>query len=563
MEIEGKSIMILGGWGQVGIAVGRTLIQENPKRLIISSLRDEESVLAVEELKKVPNASETEFSSFGGNILVRKKLEKIPIRKLLEDRTYRTMLIEDVFGEKFFEIAENSFIYEQFQKYCPDVVIDCINTATALAYQPLYDSVRRIRKAISEPAREKLAVEVEKLICTLYVPQLIRHVQILYYTMRKFKTKMYIKIGTSGTGGMGLNIPYTHSEEKPSSALLSKSSVAGAHTLLLYLMARTPDAPIIKEIKPTAAICWKEIDYGGISRKGEIHLHDCPPENALILNDQLTLNDKTFSNPTGETLQSVYIDTGENGQFSLGEFTALTALGQMEFVTPEEIASIVISEIKGRNTGHDMISAFDSADLGPSYRAGVLRSYAINVMKEMECSTNTDSVAFLNLGPPRLSKLLYEAHLLKQCCHTVRRLATSDAKALSDATGRLVIKDASLRSRIISIGIPVLLGDGKKLIRGPEVSIPVNKGDNTVEISGESIEKWAESGWVDLRKKNMQKWIDRAQKILMEAKQSSNDRISSQFERGEWFWNNDSPLTIGELVGWIFITEDKGRRMKG
>lgn len=567
MEIEGKSIMILGGWGQVGMAVGRALIQEHPKKLIVSSLEDEEALSAIKKLEKIPNASKIDFYSFGGSIFVRKGLEKTSsddsLKNTIDDQSYRSMLIEDVFGEKFFETAENSFIYQQFEKYRPDVVIDCINTATALAYQPLYDSVRRIRRVITESDREKLVEEVEKLLCTLYIPQLIRHVQILYYTMREFKTKMYIKIGTSGTGGMGLNIPYTHSEERPSNALLSKSSVAGAHTLLLYLMGRTPDAPIVKEIKPTAAICWKEIDYNKIFRKKrEIHLHDCPPENALILNDKLLLNDEKFSNPTGDMLQSVYIDTGENGQFSLGEFIALTTLGQMEFVTPGEIASIVISEIKGRNTGHDMISAFDSANLGPSYRAGVLRSYAINMMKEKECNTNTDSVAFLNLGPPRLSKLLYEAYLLKQCCPTLGRLAVSNAETLSKDTERLVVNDANLRSRIISIGVPILLSDGKRLLRGQKIRIPVNKGNEIEEITDNSIENWTKSGWVDLRKKNMRKWIDRAQKILKEAKQSSNDRITSQFDRGEWFWNSDSPLDIGELVGWIFITEDKGRRMK-
>ena len=81
---------------------------------------------------------------------------------------------------------------------------------------------------------------LETLLVTDYVPQLIRHVQVLYQAMVKAGTRAYVKIGTSGTGGMGLNIPYTHSEEKPSRVLLSKSALAGAHTLLLFLMARTP-----------------------------------------------------------------------------------------------------------------------------------------------------------------------------------------------------------------------------------------------------------------------------------------------------------------------------------
>ena len=74
---------------------------------------------------------------------------------------------------------------------------------------------------------------------------------------------------------MGLNIPYTHSEEKPSRVLLSKSALAGAHTLLLFLMARTPGGPITKEIKPAAAIAWKRIGYGEILRGGRpVPLYD-------------------------------------------------------------------------------------------------------------------------------------------------------------------------------------------------------------------------------------------------------------------------------------------------
>ena len=112
----------------------------------------------------------------------------------------------------------------------------------------------------------------------LYVPRLIRHIQVLYRGMIEAETQIYIKIGTSGTGGMGLNVPYTHSEEKPSRVLLSKSAVAGAHSLLLFLMARTPGAPITKEIKPAAAIAWKKIAHGPIVRGGqELHLVEAEP----------------------------------------------------------------------------------------------------------------------------------------------------------------------------------------------------------------------------------------------------------------------------------------------
>jgi hypothetical protein len=40
--------------------------------------------------------------------------------------------------------------------------------------------------------------------------------------MKRAGTRMYVKIGTAGTGGMGLNVPFTHAEERPSRVLLAK-----------------------------------------------------------------------------------------------------------------------------------------------------------------------------------------------------------------------------------------------------------------------------------------------------------------------------------------------------
>ena len=223
------------------------------------------------------------------------------------------------------------------------------------------------------------------MLCTLYIPQLIRHIQILYNSMSAVKTKIYMKIGTSGTGGMGLNIPYTHSEEKPSRVLLSKSSIAGAHTLLLFLMGRTPAGPITKEVKPTAAIAWKRIEFGEIKRSGKpIELIDVPVSETVPLNGKFVIcSDKKYRT-TGETLKSVFIDTGENGIFSRGEFETITAQKQMEFVTPEEIADVVIYEIKGGNTGRDIVSAFDHATLEPTYRAGYMQHTAVEKLAELE-----------------------------------------------------------------------------------------------------------------------------------------------------------------------------------
>ena len=134
---------------------------------------------------------------------------------------------------------------------------------------------------------DEYVAAVERLLASIYVPQLVRHIQILHEAMKRAGTRAYLKVGTSGTGGMGLNIPYTHGEERPSRVLLSKAAMAGAHSLLLFLMARTPGAPAIKEIKPSAAITWKQIGYGPDQEaRTRIPLYDCLPDQGVSLNGQ-------------------------------------------------------------------------------------------------------------------------------------------------------------------------------------------------------------------------------------------------------------------------------------
>ena len=73
---------------------------------------------------------------------------------------------------------------------------------------------------------------------------------------------------------------------------------------------------------------------------------------------------------------------------------------------------------------------------------------------------------FRDAGPPRLSKLLYEAYLLKTCFGDIRTVARTEGKILSRRLFDLLESDDNLRSHVISIGIPILLPDGKSLVRG-------------------------------------------------------------------------------------------------
>ncbi len=388
MDIQGKHVMIFGGWGLVGRAIAKQILDAKPASLVVTSLRSNEAEEIENILRNYPGNPGIDIHAESGDLFVREDLSTLSKSSIYGDPELMTHIIHDIYDDLSPEIIQKSRLYQLMNQYKPDILIDCINTATAFAYQNVYQIVAELRAEIAQVRAgggnaDKLVETTERAIATLYIPQLIRHVQILIESLHQAETRLYLKVGTSGTGGMGFNIPYTHSEEKPSKMLMSKSSLAGAHTMLLWLLGRTPHSPLIKEIKPTAAIAWKKIGYGKVVRKGShIPLYDCLPDARTVLGDQLKRTpEPLWSKLDDAYLESVYIDAGENGYFSAGEFSVLTAEGQMEFVTPEEIADLTMLEIQGGNTGNDIISSLDSSVLSPSYRAGLIRKDAIEKME--------------------------------------------------------------------------------------------------------------------------------------------------------------------------------------
>ena len=262
---------------------------------------------------------------------------------------------------------------------------------------------------------------------------------------------------------------------------------------------------------------------------------------------------------TDEVLETAYIDTGENGIFSLEEFALLTTAAQMEFVTPEEIARILIFEIEGGNTGHDVINALDNAVLGPTYRAGLMRHWALERMEELERQGETRSVAFEMLGPPRNSKLLYEAHLLREAFGTMTAVRDSTAADVAEALDRLLDKHPRLASEALAVGIPILLRSGE-LLRGPSVIVP--SGKCNVEVTAQRLEGWIHDGWIDLRESNCETWIARFEKIHEEMLAMPEEDTSSRYMRNRRFWHEAKQIQPGKIVGWILSVEEEGDRMK-
>ncbi len=562
-----RSVLILGGAGLIGFEIARAVAREiEPHLLIIGGLFEREVEDALAALRaEFPHLK---LEGVWGDVFLRKEDRGLTRRQLIEDLARRETLFQDLFGD-LDRAYEKSWLVAIIRRFKPEIIVDSINTATAIGYQDVYTNSIEAREILDRLARaierkdlaalaamrEEALRKIETLIVSQGIPELVRHTLLLYRAMVEAKTRLYLKIGTTGTGGMGLNIPYTHSEDRPSALLLSKSAIAFAHTGLLFLMARTAGGPIVKEIKPAALVSYRRIAFQTVRRGGEpIYVY---ASKVVSLGEvlELVLPPEEFERL--EELKVVGVDTGENGFFARGEFETITSLHQMEAVTPEEIAQAAALEIKGSNTGVDVIAAIDGAVMPPSYRAGYLRGLVIERLKQLERETGTYSIAIGQLGPPELTKLLYEAHLLKMRYKTLIAVIEADPQEMAESLYRLICR-SKIRDVITSIGVPILTPDGRRLFRGPLIRIPEIKGESRVRITRADMDRWAQKGWVDLRPENMRVW-QRRFRIMAQNIGAMVDQGSAAITRASY---TSEKINIGEVVGWIFNNEEQSYRIK-
>lgn len=557
--------LILGGAGLVGTQVVRHIVQSmSPRRVVVASLLEPEAREACERLEREFGDS-VSFVPAWGNLFVPNKMATLRRDQILDASGLRRELLDAVYGP-FGTAYRDNHLVRLIREHRPEVIVDSVNTATGFSYQDVFDGVAKVRDWIKDDTYDAHGMrDLETFLLSQTSPQLIRHVQFLHRATTEYNTRVYIKVGTTGTGGMGLNIPYTHSEDKPSRKLLAKTEAAFGHTGLLFLLARTPKAPIVKEVKPAAMI-----GYRAVQVKTVRDLHDntqlfTSRQVGLKAGGKLPLREDPAQYERDGELRVAVVDTGENGVFTRGEFSAITALGQMEYITPEEIARVVVREIVGANTGQDIISALDGSVLNPSYKAGLVRGVALRDLEAVEeaaidSGEGVPSIAVGKLGPPELSKLLFEAGLFRHVYRTLAAMVADDRPAEQVAAELVAALAPSSIDRLgPSIGVPVLLPDGRTLVRGPWINVPEVVGHNTsATVDERAVDTWAKKGWIDLRPSNVTLWRDRARRMsqarsdLREAGSAAANIRTFMSDRFE----------LGEVVAWIFNNEMEGYRVK-
>ena len=531
--MEYNTILFIGT-GQIGKAVLNQVLKKQPKRIIIHNLTENKSIKVCEQFsKKYP---EIEFICSYGNIFMPYKLKDLSNDNLYEKSE---KIIEYFYNEINNNVLEKSRIVTLIKKYKPNLIIDAINTATVLgnSYNP-EDNLKRL-------SDDPIACAT-KLMVDDYTTKIINFIYSLKYGIETYNVKKYVKVSTTGLGGMGVNMPYTHGDNPKinlSSALMGKIAASGVLHQLLWNLQHTKGINVSLIIPGTFVGYDSVLDEPIETDKGLLYKRKSPKPYKLVLGENIKYN----NNVTKDYLHFPVVRAGENHVYSKMELEVLTSIGQMEGIAKEEVANKVMECIYG-NSSNDVLVAMDNAMLKPTYLG---REMVYDIYDKFDKFDFINGIATGNLGV-NLSKQLYELYLIKVSYPHLSDLKNESiddiVKKVNDALNQRLIEE------IITLGIPILTFDNKFYI-GDYSLIPSEKDDKT--INSDNIEKWAKLGWVDLRKENIECWIKKLFEIYGDAKSMLSECDTDIYNDFKKITNN---YNIAEYLAYYNNLKNKGRK---
>lgn len=539
-----KTVLVLGV-GQIGKAITKKIIEHKPERIILHNLTKSESDYCCEHFAKL--CSDIELVPSWGDVFLPFKFNKLTsIEQQIE---HKNELLKFFYSDLSSEVLKKSTLYKLVQKWQPDLIIDAINSGTVLGnhYKP-----ELILSKVSASAKIDLNTSVEILLND-FVPKAINFVYTLKLVMEDFKIDKYLKVSTTGLGGMGMNMPYTHGDTPRSSlsfALMGKISAAGVLHQLLWNLSHTTHLNISLLIPSTFVgyDCTKfepiETDIGLIKKIKQ------PKKLQLKEGEKLTY----FKGTSNDYLEFPVVRAGENHVYSLYELSALTSLGQMEAITKEEVANAAMEDICGKSK-KNLLNYMDAGMLSPTFAGKVMVEKIKAEIRNLTAQNNTTSIATGNLGVT-VAKRLYEFYMIKSVCPTVNELKNMQAKDLHRLIVEKLEVSINLLKEMLSLGLPVMLDDDNIYIG--EYSLFPDKGcDLTVTV--EHVEKWVSVGWVDLRIKN----ILFLKKIILDVYNDTQDVLKEKsfiLNRDVSAINDD--YDIGEVLAYYYNLQERGRKTR-
>lgn len=537
-----KTILVLGV-GQIGKAITRRIIEQKPEKIILHNLTKNESDNCCKYFSKY--CKNIELISSYGNIFMPYEFNKLT--NMQEKLSCKDELLQFYYSDLGPDILKKSTLYKLVQKWHPDLIVDAINSGTVLGnhYKP-----ELILSKVSKSAQIDVNTSVSILLND-FVPKAINFVYSLKLAMEDFKVKKYLKISTTGLGGMGMNMPYTHGDTPKSSlsfALMGKISAAGVLHQLLWNLSHTTNLNISLLI-PATFVGYDSTKFEPIETDvGLVKKINNPKKLRLKEGDTLEYS----KGVSEEYLKFPVVRAGENHVYSLYELSALTAVGQMEAITKEEVANAAIEDICGQ-TKKNMLNYMDSGMLSSTFAGKTMvekiKTELLNLMQE----NRTTSIATGNLGVT-VAKRLYELYMIKKVCKTVDDLKKIDIKELYDSIVQNLESDKGLIIEMLSLGLPIVT-ENENVYIGDYSLFPGK--DSNLTVTRERLEKWIQVGWVDLRAENILFWKETIDYVYNDAKKVLDDK-NFILNRDAAAIDND--YDIGEILAYYYNLQEKGRK---
>jgi hypothetical protein len=325
---------------------------------------------------------------------------------------------------------------------------------------------------------------------------------------------------------------------------MGKISAGGVLHQLLWNLSHTPGYEISIVVPATFVGCESamaepiETGHGKVYKMKEVKPYQI--KNKLEYNSEVS----------EDYLEFPVIRAGENHVYSECELKALTAIGQMEAITKEEVALSVMEDILGNSNRGNILMHMDSGMLEPSYLGKQMVENMVGLLHQIP-SPNA-GIATGNLGVT-CAKNLYELYYLKLVSSKITELIKLTDKQLMDKLSKVIEKETNLVTEVISLGLPVLYGDNEIYIGNYSLV-----GNDSKKITPDVINKWARTGWVDLRKENMLKWVKNIKEVWDDIKSNNNDRCKLHLAKDDHSIKDD--FDIAELLAYHYNINGKGRK---
>lgn len=491
-SFKDKNILILGA-GQIGYAVFNELMKKNCNKIVLHSYTLQEIEVIKKRTEKINSKSTIEYE-YGD---------------LYQVTTITNMV--DVYS---------TFLYKVCARWDIDIIIDCINSAAVLGEQ-----LDDLNKQIINYERPDNSLNVYEKINNFIIT--------LKEVYREFNLIKYIKVSTTGLGGMGLNMGYTHGDTQGfclSPDILGKLQVAGAFHQLLWALNHTPDYNI-SVIIPAACIGWENISNE--------RMPTCKEEVIKSAIDLGQFTGKITLCTVDNEIDVTQVYLGENNSYAREEVALLTQVNQMEFISKETIAKIVVEDLLGENTKYNLLNTMDYSMIGPSYNDFYLREDLIKQLDTKAKDTSVESLITNNLGR-EVSKDICELFIIKQLLagdiDKIDNILCMDEKIIQKQIKEFLNEYTDYKSYFLSANYGILFDNELWMERQ-------RSEQNYINI-------------INYTSRNIKRILNELKKVVRAF--SLGD---SSFQKYSKSILSSKDFEIGEILGILYSFEGKGREL--